>query len=96
VVEFDLPPPSHLPGRRRESGTRDIAAGWLLRSRIADAHGDWLVICPGTQNALFGLRVALTSPGEVVLTADLPERRSRLDMPACAWSESRSTRTALF
>jgi DNA-binding transcriptional MocR family regulator len=31
---------------------RDIAAQWL-RLRIADARGDRLVICPGTQNALF-------------------------------------------
>jgi DNA-binding transcriptional MocR family regulator len=49
---------------------RDIAAGWL-RSRIADAHGDRLVICPGTQSALFNLLVALTSPGDVVLTEAL-------------------------
>jgi DNA-binding transcriptional MocR family regulator len=49
---------------------RDIAAGWL-RSRIADAHGDRLVICPGTQNALFNLLIALTSPGNVVLTEAL-------------------------
>src|SRR5882762_11200817 len=49
---------------------RDIAAGWL-RSRIADAHGDRLVICPGTQNALFNLLIALTSRGDVVLTEAL-------------------------
>lgn len=49
---------------------RDIAAGWL-RSRIPDAHGDRLVICPGTQNALFNLLVALTSPGDAVLTEAL-------------------------
>jgi DNA-binding transcriptional MocR family regulator len=29
------------------------------------------VICPGTQNALFSLLVALTSPGDVVLTEAL-------------------------
>jgi len=49
---------------------RDIAAQWL-RTRIADARGDRLVICPGTQNALFNLLVALTSPGDVVLTEAL-------------------------
>jgi DNA-binding transcriptional MocR family regulator len=49
---------------------RDIAAQWL-RTRIADARGDRLVICPGTQNALFDLLVALTSPGDVVLTEAL-------------------------
>jgi DNA-binding transcriptional MocR family regulator len=49
---------------------RDVAAGWL-RSRIAEAHGDRIVICPGTQNALFNLLVALTSPGDVVLTEAL-------------------------
>ena len=58
----------------REAGAsqaeRDIAAGWL-RSRIADAHVDRLVICPGTQNALSNLLVALTSPGDAVLTEAL-------------------------
>ena len=49
---------------------RDVAAGWL-RSRIPDARGDRLVICPGTQNALFNLLIALTSPGDVVLTETL-------------------------
>jgi DNA-binding transcriptional MocR family regulator len=58
---------------REPGGTkaeRDIAAGWL-RSRIAGAHGDQLVICPGTQNALFNLLITLTSPGDVVLTEAL-------------------------
>ena len=49
---------------------RDIAAGWL-RSRIPDVRGDRLVICPGTQNALFNLLISLTSPGDVVLTETL-------------------------
>jgi DNA-binding transcriptional MocR family regulator len=49
---------------------RDIAAGWL-RPRLSDAHGGRLVICPGTQNALFNLLIALTSPGDVVLTETL-------------------------
>jgi DNA-binding transcriptional MocR family regulator len=49
---------------------RDTAARWL-RSRIPDAHGDRLVICPGTQNALFNMLIALTSPGDVVLTETL-------------------------
>ncbi len=49
---------------------RDIAAGWL-RSRVADARGDRLVICPGTQNALFSFFAAFTSPGNVVLTESL-------------------------
>jgi histidinol-phosphate/aromatic aminotransferase/cobyric acid decarboxylase-like protein len=49
---------------------RDIAAEWL-RSRIPDARRDRVVICPGTQNALFNLLVALTAPGDVVLTEAL-------------------------
>ena len=49
---------------------RDIAAGWLS-SRIADARGDRLVICPGTQNALFNLLITLTSPGDIILTEAL-------------------------
>ena len=48
----------------------NIAAEWL-RSRIADARGDRLVICPGTQNAIFNLLETLTSPGDVVLTEAL-------------------------
>jgi DNA-binding transcriptional MocR family regulator len=49
---------------------RDIAAGWL-RSRIPHAAGDRLLICPGTQNALFNLLLALASPGDVVLSEAL-------------------------
>jgi DNA-binding transcriptional MocR family regulator len=49
---------------------RNIAATWL-RSRVADAHGDRLVICPGTQNALFNLLVVLTKPGDIILTEQL-------------------------
>jgi DNA-binding transcriptional MocR family regulator len=49
---------------------RAVAGEWL-RKRIADARGDRLVICPGTQNALFNFLAALTSPGDVVLTESL-------------------------
>jgi DNA-binding transcriptional MocR family regulator len=49
---------------------RDVAATWLC-SRITGARGDRLVICPGTQNALFNLLIALTSPGDIVLTEAL-------------------------
>jgi DNA-binding transcriptional MocR family regulator len=49
---------------------RDIAATWL-RPRVVGARGDRLVICPGTQNALFNLLVVLTKPGDVVLTEAL-------------------------
>jgi DNA-binding transcriptional MocR family regulator len=49
---------------------RHVAAAWL-RTRVPDAHGDRLVICPGTQTALFSLLVALTSPGDIVLTEPL-------------------------
>jgi DNA-binding transcriptional MocR family regulator len=49
---------------------RHTAAMWL-GSRLAGAHGDRLVICPGTQNALFNLLVVLTRPGDVVLTEAL-------------------------
>ncbi len=49
---------------------RAVGAAWL-RSRIPDARGERLVICPGTQNALFNLLIALTSPGDVVLTEAL-------------------------
>src|SRR5262245_36617268 len=49
---------------------RAIAASWLRR-RIASASGDRLVICPGTQNALFNLLITLTAPGDVILTEAL-------------------------
>src|SRR3954467_3555100 len=58
---------------RQPEGTqaeRDIAARWL-RSRIPDSHGDRLVICPGTQNAMLSFLMAQTSPGDVVLTEAL-------------------------
>jgi DNA-binding transcriptional MocR family regulator len=63
---------AHLNYREPEGSKaeRDIAAGWL-RARVPDARGDRLVICPGTQNALFNLLIALTSPGDVVLTETL-------------------------
>jgi len=51
-------------------GERDVSAQWLAR-RIAGAHGDRVVICPGTQNALFNMLAALTAPGDVVLTESL-------------------------
>jgi hypothetical protein len=38
-----------------------IAAGWL-HSRIADAHGDRMVICPGSQSALFNFLAVFTPP----------------------------------
>ncbi|MGY3608194.1 PLP-dependent aminotransferase family protein [Bradyrhizobium sp. Leo121] len=47
-----------------------MAAEWL-RSRIANGRGDRLVICPGTQNAIFNLLKTLMSPGDVVLTEAL-------------------------
>jgi DNA-binding transcriptional MocR family regulator len=46
---------------------RAVAADWL-RPRIADAHVDRLAICPGTQAALCATLLALTAPGDVVLT----------------------------
>ncbi len=46
---------------------RKVAAAWL-RERIPDAQGERLVICPGTQNALFNLLGVLAAPGDVVLT----------------------------
>jgi DNA-binding transcriptional MocR family regulator len=49
---------------------RAIAAAWL-RSRIGRASGDRLLICPGTQTAVFDFLTALTSPGDVVLTEAL-------------------------
>lgn len=54
-------------GSKAERGT---AAEWL-RSRIAGVHEDQLVICPGTQNALFNLLITLASPGDIVLTESL-------------------------
>jgi DNA-binding transcriptional MocR family regulator len=43
----------------------------FLRPRIANVDADRVVICPGTQNALFSFLVARTSPGDVVLTEAL-------------------------
>lgn len=49
---------------------RSAAAAWL-RTRIPDAQGERLVICAGTQTALMSVLLALTSPGDVVLTDPL-------------------------
>jgi DNA-binding transcriptional MocR family regulator len=49
---------------------RGIAADWL-RPRIPHARSNRLLICPGTQNALFNLLIAVTAPGDVVLTEAL-------------------------
>jgi DNA-binding transcriptional MocR family regulator len=72
AIQRDVGFSAHL--NYREPGgspaERDIAATWL-RSRVTDAHSDRLVICPGTQNALFNLLVVLTRPGDVVLTEEL-------------------------
>lgn len=49
---------------------REVAAQWL-RPRLTTAAPERLVIYPGTQAALFNILLALTSPGDVVLTENL-------------------------
>jgi DNA-binding transcriptional MocR family regulator len=49
---------------------RDQAAAWLAR-RVPHARGERLVICPGTQNALFDFLTVQTAPGDVVLCETL-------------------------
>jgi DNA-binding transcriptional MocR family regulator len=49
---------------------RDQAAAWLTR-RVPHARGERLVICPGTQNALFDFLSVQTNPGDVVLCETL-------------------------
>jgi len=49
---------------------REVAAQWL-RSRLAVVAAERLVIYPGTQAVLFNALLALTSPGDVVLTENL-------------------------
>ena len=49
---------------------REVAAQWL-RSRLAAVAAERLVIYPGTQAVLFNALLALTSPGDVVLTENL-------------------------
>ena len=49
---------------------RDQAAAWLAR-RVPHARGERLVICPGTQNALFDFLSVQTEPGDVVLCETL-------------------------
>ncbi|WP_422010869.1 PLP-dependent aminotransferase family protein [Reyranella sp.] len=46
---------------------RGIAADWLRR-RVPTIEADRLVISPGTQSALMALLLAVTRPGDVVLT----------------------------
>jgi DNA-binding transcriptional MocR family regulator len=49
---------------------RGIAADWLRR-RVRTVEADRLVISPGTQSALMALLLAVTRPGDVVLTDKL-------------------------
>ena len=49
---------------------RGIAADWLRR-RVRTVEADRLVISPGTQSALMALLLAVTKPGDVVLTDKL-------------------------
>ncbi len=49
---------------------REVAAQWL-RPRLTTVAPERLVIYPGTQAALFNILLALTSPGDVVLTENL-------------------------
>jgi len=49
---------------------RDAATAWL-RTRIPGADAERLLICPGTQTAILALLMALTAPGDVVLTEAL-------------------------
>jgi len=58
---------------REPGGTqdeRDAAAGWLAR-RVPSAHGDRLVIFPGTQSALMNFLMTKVAPGGVVLAESL-------------------------
>ena len=57
---------------------RDEAAAWLAR-RVPHARGERLVICPGTQNALFDFLSVQTSAGRcrAVRNADLSGAQGR-------------------
>ena len=58
---------------REPAGTqeeRDAAAAWLS-SRVPNAHGDRLVIAPGTQNALLNFLMTQVPSGGVVLAEAL-------------------------
>jgi len=46
---------------------REVAAKWL-RTRVPNASADRLIIYPGNQAILFNALLALTAPGDVVLT----------------------------
>lgn len=49
---------------------REVAAQWL-RPRLSAVSAERLVIYPGTQAVLFNTLLALTSPGDIVLTESL-------------------------
>jgi DNA-binding transcriptional MocR family regulator len=49
---------------------REVAATWL-RTRVPEADAERIVIYPGSQAILFNALLALTSPGDVVLTEAL-------------------------
>ena len=49
---------------------REVAAAWLRR-RVSEADAERIVIYPGSQAIIFNALLALTSPGDVVLTEAL-------------------------
>ena len=49
---------------------REVAAAWLRR-RVSEADAERIVIYPGSQAIIFNTLLALTSPGDVVLTEAL-------------------------
>ncbi|WP_249147288.1 PLP-dependent aminotransferase family protein [Bradyrhizobium jicamae] len=60
-------------GYARPGGTseeREVAASWL-QPRVPQASADRIVIYPGSQAIIFNALLALTSPGDVVLTEAL-------------------------
>lgn len=64
---------SQLLNYREPGGTIDeraAAAEWL-QARIPGAHGERLVICPGTQSALACWLMTQAAPGDVILTESL-------------------------
>ncbi|NEU99350.1 PLP-dependent aminotransferase family protein [Bradyrhizobium uaiense] len=60
-------------GYTRPGGTadeREVGAAWLA-PRVSNASADRIVIYPGSQAIIFNALLALTSPGDVVLTEAL-------------------------
>jgi len=72
ALQVDFGFSAFLNYQRADNAESDaVAAAKWMRKRVPSAHADRVVIYPGNQAIIFNALMALTSPGDVVLTEAL-------------------------